>query len=87
MMGFPCLRRDGRFFASLDPKTEVLIVKLPADRVAALVRAGDGEPFAPNGRIFREWVAVPRPERRRWSTLLEEAWEFAQTPGRDAHDR
>ena len=54
MMGFPCLRRDGVFFASLDPTTEALVVKLPADRVATLIDSGPAEPFAPNGRRFRE---------------------------------
>jgi hypothetical protein len=28
---------------------------------------------APAGRVFREWVAIPRPDRRRWHSLLAEA--------------
>ena len=47
MMGLPCVRLHGRFFASLDRRTGALLVKLPADRVGQLVVAGDGEPFAP----------------------------------------
>ena len=70
MMGFPCLRLHGRFFASVDRRTQALLVKLPADRVAALVASGEGEPFAPAGRVFREWVAFPRTDRRRWRSLL-----------------
>ncbi|MDY7091268.1 MAG: hypothetical protein SYR96_40095, partial [Actinomycetota bacterium] len=62
MMGLPCVRLDGRFFASLDRRTGALLVKLPADRVAQLITAGDGEAFAPAGRVFREWVAVPQPD-------------------------
>ena len=77
MMGFPCLRRDGAFFASLDPATNALIVKLPADRVTALTRTGTGESFAPNGRVFREWIAIPQPRRDTWTRLLDEAWRFA----------
>ncbi|MEO6487394.1 MAG: hypothetical protein ABIO78_05540 [Thermoanaerobaculia bacterium] len=76
-MGFPCLRREGAFFASLEPATNALIVKLPADRVTVLIHTGTGEPFAPNGRVFREWIAIPNPRRRTWTKLLEEAWQFA----------
>jgi hypothetical protein len=77
MMGLPCVRLDGRFFASLDRLTGALLVKLPAERVTALVAAGEGEPFAPAGRVFREWVAVPRPDREGWSALLAEARNHA----------
>ena len=52
-------------------------MKLPAERVAHLVAAGQGEPFAPAGRVFREWVAAPRPDRRRWRALLAEARDHA----------
>jgi hypothetical protein len=77
MMGFPCLRRDGSFFASLDRATGNLIVKLPAARVGELVAARSGEPFAPAGRVFREWVSLSEPDRETWSLLLEEAWGHA----------
>jgi hypothetical protein len=77
MMGFPCLRLHGRFFASVDRTTQALLVKLPADRVAALVASGEGELFAPAGRVFREWVAVPGADRRRWRSLLAQAKRFA----------
>lgn len=80
MMGLPCVRLDGRFFASLDRDTGALLVKLPAERVAQLIAAGDGEPFAPAGRVFREWVAVHRPDRRRWRRLLSEARDHAAGP-------
>lgn len=77
MMGFPCVRYDGRFFASLDHRSHALLVKLPEHRVAALCDRGVGEPFAPAGRVFREWVSVPTPARRRWRALLHEAKVFA----------
>ena len=35
MMGLPCLRVDGQFFASVEHKGTRLIVKLPKARVAA----------------------------------------------------
>jgi hypothetical protein len=37
------------------------LVKLPQPRVGQLIAAGHGEPFAPAGRVFREWVAIPTP--------------------------
>lgn len=77
MMGTPCLRCDGRFLAMVDHRTDALLVKLPERRVSELIDAGKGEPFAPAGRTFREWVAVPVPDRARWSALLDEAKAFA----------
>ena len=76
MMGVPCLRHQGRFFAGLDRRSQALLVKLPQQRITDLINDGYGEPFAPAGRVFREWVAVPRPDRRRWRTLLDEAKSF-----------
>lgn len=78
MMGLPCLRTDGRFFASLEKGTNHLIVKLAADRVDALVEEGQGVSFAPNGRVFREWVAFPVADEDEWRTLLVEAKTFVQ---------
>ncbi|MDA0366610.1 MAG: hypothetical protein O3B31_14080 [Chloroflexi bacterium] len=81
MMGFPCLRADGKFFASLEPKTGRLIAKLPAERVNELVQSGEGASFAPNGRVFREWVAVGPENEPLWTQLLAEAFAFAQADG------
>ncbi|WP_063763729.1 DUF2461 family protein [Actinoplanes subtropicus] len=77
MMGLPCVRLHGRFFASLDRRSGALLVKLPADRVRQIISAGDGEEFAPAGRVFREWVALPRPDRGQWRRLLAEARDHA----------
>lgn len=76
MMGLPCVRVAGAFFASCDRSTGNLLVKLSSDRVAALVESGRAEPFAPAGRRFREWAAVPPTRRRDWARLLNEAFEF-----------
>ena len=54
------------------------MLKLPQDRVAELVESGTGDPFAPTGRVFREWVAIPRPDRELWQGLLAEAVAFAR---------
>lgn len=77
MMGLPCVRLDGRFFASLDRRTGALLVKLPQQRVGQLIAGGHGQPFAPAGRVFREWVAIPQPDRRRRRSLLVEARRHA----------
>jgi hypothetical protein len=77
MMGLPCVRLNGRFFASLDRRSETLLVKLPRGRVAELIAEGVGAPFAPAGRTFREWAAIPIPDRRRWLALLDEARNHA----------
>lgn len=76
MMGLPCLRIGGQFFASFDRRTGDLLVKLPEDRVDQLVEAGRAHPFAPAGRRFREWAAIGPTRRRSWSGLLEEALAF-----------
>ena len=77
MMGYPCLRRAGRFFASFDARADALVVKLPRHRVTELIDQGTGEPFAPNGRAFREWVTIAEPDHSLWEALLSEAREFA----------
>jgi hypothetical protein len=89
MMGLPCVRVDGQFFASLDRRTGALLVKLPQSRVGELIADGVGTPFAPAGRTFREWVALPRPHRKRWQAMLAEARQHVQPllpPARGSRD-
>ena len=81
MMGFPCLRVGGAFFAPCDHRTGDLIVKLPRDRVTELVADGTGTPFAPAGRTCREWVRVEERDRTRWLALIEEARAFVSNRG------
>lgn len=77
MMGYPCLRADGAFFACVERTTGHLIVKLPAHRVSELTASGQALPFAPNGRTFREWAAFPVADPAEWRALLAEARGFA----------
>ena len=77
MMGLPCLRREGAFFAARDRGTGALLVELAPSRVDELHAAGAAEPFAPAGRRFRQWAAVPPQRERSWPGLLHEALEFA----------
>jgi len=75
MMGFPCLRvgNTRAFFASCDHRTGDLIVKLPRERVQQLIADGTGQPFAPAGRTFREWVLIQGRDMTRWVELIDEA--------------
>jgi len=78
MMGYPCVRLAGRFLASYDDKTGCLVVKLTRERVTELVDNGDGDPFAPAGKVFGEWVSIPNVDRDLWQALLAEAVDFAR---------
>lgn len=79
MMGLPCLRLSGVFFAAWDRRTGDLLVKLPATRVDALVDTGEAHAFAPAGRRFREWAAIAPDDaaHRTWTVLIEEALDNA----------
>ena len=75
-MGFPCLRINNDFFASTDHRTGDLIVKLPKDRVMAIIEKDGGQPFAPAGRVFREWVLIKTRDIKAWKKLMLEAKDF-----------
>lgn len=76
LMNGRCLRVGEEFLALLDHRGAGLVVKLPRERVAELIARGEGEPFGPAGKIFREWLSVPTPDRRRWMRLLREGLAF-----------
>ncbi len=78
MMGHQCLRsaRTAGFVATVTRATGNVVVKLPRDRVAQLIEDGVGTPFAPAGKVFREWVELPAVDDATWESLLDEAIEF-----------
>jgi hypothetical protein len=78
MMGLPCLRIHGAFFASCDRRSGDLLVKLSEQRVDELVAAGRAHAFAPAGRRFRQWAAVPLERSRTWRRLLDDALVFVE---------
>lgn len=76
LMNSRCLRVGEEFLALVDYKGSGLVVKLPKARVEELVAAGEGQPFGPAGRIFKEWLSVPKADPDTWRGLLREGIEF-----------
>jgi len=74
------LKVAGKLFAM--PVKGRLVLKLPRDRVAALVASGSGGFFDPgHGRLMREWIALDLPPRE-WKSLAREARDYVKgTPG------
>jgi len=68
------LKANGKIFAMLAQST--VVVKMPRERVDALVSASAGERFDPgHGRLMKEWIAL-RGDTRRWLALAREAHAF-----------
>lgn len=80
IMSSRCLRvvRDGKeeFLAMPHHKKSGLVVKLPRERVAELIAAGEAEDFAPAGKVFKEWAAVLEHDDEQWRRLLLEGIAF-----------
>ena len=55
-----------------------LVVKLPQERVDALVAVGDGERYDPrhDGRLMKEWISLAPTFQGEWLPLAREAMEF-----------
>jgi hypothetical protein len=68
---------DGKIFTMLTPKG-AFVVKLPKDRVDALVEAGAGERFGPGARKMKEWVAIDPAADADWVALANEAYGFVK---------
>ena len=69
------LRTGGKIFAMVVRGT--LVVKLPRERVDALVDAGTAERFQPGtGRVMKEWAAVGADHLGVWEGLVAEAFAF-----------
>ena len=75
MMASLGLKVGGKIFAMLVRGD--LVVKLPRDRVAALVEAGLGRQFGPrrDGRLMKEWVVISGDEPP-WVEVAREARDF-----------
>jgi TfoX/Sxy family transcriptional regulator of competence genes len=74
MFGSQVLKVTGKVFVMLVKGR--LVLKLPAERVQALVTGGAGKPFDPgHGRPSKEWVAVVLADAD-WQALAREARDF-----------
>jgi hypothetical protein len=73
----PGLRAGGRIFAMLPH--EQLVVKLPAERCAAMVQAGDGRLFTVGRRTMREWLVVESRDRATWAALADDALAYVRS--------
>jgi hypothetical protein len=71
------LKVGGRIFAML--VRGELVLKLPRDRVDALVASGEGTHFdAGKGKPMREWFVLSPISTKRWLPLAEEALDFVR---------
>lgn len=74
--GASALKVNGKIFAMVNSKGQ-FTVKLPKQRVDALIASGDGERFDPgHGRLMKEWVAVAPTSKLEWLALAQEAMAF-----------
>ncbi len=74
----PELRVNNKIFAML--VRGALVVKLPQQRVDALVTAGDGARFDPGrGRLMKEWLTLAPTSDADWLSLAREALGFVNT--------
>lgn len=71
------LKYGGKIFAMLVRGN--LVVKLPAERVTALISTGEGVAFDANkGTAMREWFSLGRDSDLGWESLAAEALDFAR---------
>lgn len=76
IMGGRCARVGSEFLGCVDHRGSGLVVKLPKSRVDELIEQGHGQPFAPAKKVFKEWVSIPKLDRRQWKGLLRESIAF-----------
>ena len=78
MMGHPSLKVGRSIFASGRHGGDAVALRLPAERVAALIADGTGAPFAPGGAPVKTWVQVEGVAWDRLVDLADEAFENAR---------
>ena len=72
----PGLRVRGKIFAML--MGGALVVKLPAERCAAIVEGGGGRPLSMGRRTLREWVAIDAVDPVAWAELADAAHAYVR---------
>ncbi len=73
--GSNALKVNNKIFAML--RQDRLVVKLPGQRVEALVGTGHGERMVSGGgRVMKEWLVLDKASGEDWTALAREACEF-----------
>ena len=73
--GADALKIEGKIFAALSKGR--LLLKLPRERVDALIESGVGERFATGaGRPKKQWVTIGAEHARLWQPLADEARQY-----------
>ncbi len=76
--GSDALKVNGSIFAMVTNGR--LVVKLPRERVDALIAAGSGAPFgAGKGRPMKEWVSIVEDDEETWLARAQEALTFVRS--------
>jgi hypothetical protein len=76
--GRSALRFDNKIFAMLVRGR--LVLKLPAERINALIAAGAGVRFDANkGTAMKEWLSLDPGSPQPWLPLAREALDFARS--------
>lgn len=76
--GASAFKAGGKIFAMQSSKGK-FVVKLPKERVDALVAARKGSYFDPgHGRLMKEWLEMESGQAH-WVSLAREAREFVKT--------
>ena len=71
-----CTKASSGFFAFV--RDDELVVKLPAERVGALVASGEGTPFVGSReRVMREWVVLRPADAAACAAYVAEARTFS----------
>ncbi|MEQ1557433.1 MAG: hypothetical protein ABL933_00665 [Methyloglobulus sp.] len=73
LFGFDCLRINGKVFAKLH--NGHLVMKLPANRIEALVDSAQVSAYEHRGRVLKEWGVIE--SSKDIISLAEEARGFA----------
>jgi hypothetical protein len=75
--GSSALKVNNKIFAMLAKGR--LVVKLPRQRVDALIEEGDGERFDPgHGRLMKEWFSLNPESTQEWLPLAQDALVFVR---------
>jgi TfoX/Sxy family transcriptional regulator of competence genes len=79
--GADALKVNGSIFAMVTRGH--LVVKLPRERVDALISTGVGWPFdAGKGRPLKQWMVVGAEDHETWLALAREALDFVRSQRR-----